>query len=277
MSHFEYQLRTPDDVQLFGQGWDAGAGARGVVALVHGLGEHSGRYPHLAEALNRAGYALAAFDLRGHGRSAGKRGVIPSYDALLDDVSLLLTEASNRYPGLPLFLYGHSLGANIVMTYTFQPRPSLAGVVATGPALRLPFDPPAWQITLGRLMDKIWPSFTQPNGLETQALSRDPEIVQKYVEDPLVHNQVSGRLAFGFLDAGRWLLAHASELSVPLLLMHGGADRITDPNASRAFAADAGELCSLKIWDGFYHEIHNEPEQAQVFEHLIAWLDRRIQ
>jgi len=271
MQNFEFGWKTEDGLQLYAQGWQPEAQPKGVVCLVHGLGEHSGRYAHLAAFLNQAGYALLAFDLRGHGKSEGQRGHAASYEALMDDVSHLLEEAAERYPDRPRFLYGHSLGSAAI-NYALHRHPPLAGVIVTGPAFRPAFEPPAWKLTLGKIMYNLWPTLSMSNELDRQALSRDPEVVRAYNNDPLVHDRVTARFAMDFLQAGLWALEHAAEFPLPLLLMHGGADRITSAQASREFAAQAGDLCTLKIWDGLYHEIHNEPEKEQVFAYLLEWL-----
>jgi acylglycerol lipase len=273
MQHFEFEWQTEDGLQLYAQGWQPQTEPKAVICLVHGLGEHSGRYAHLAAFLNQAGYALLAFDLRGHGKSKGQRGHTPSYDVLQEDISQLLEEAVARYPDRPRFLYGHSLGGNLVIGYTLRRRPQLAGVIATGPLLRTAFEPPAWKLTLAKIMRSLRPTLSLSNGLDRQALSRDPEVVRAYNDDPLVHDRISARLAMDMLQSGLWSLEHAAEFPLPLLLMHGGADRITSAQASREFAAQAREVCTLKIWDGFYHEIHNEPEQGEVFEYLLGWLE----
>jgi acylglycerol lipase len=276
MQHFEFGWQTEDRLWLYAQSWQPETEPKGVVCLVHGLGEHSGRYPHLAAFLNQAGYALLTFDLRGHGKSEGQRGHAPSCEALLDDISRFLTEATERYPDCPCFLYGHSLGGNLVIKYALRRYPQLAGVIATGPLLRTAFEPPAWKLTLAKIMRSLWPTLAMSNELDRQGLSRDPEVVRTYNEDPLVHDRLSARLGMDMLEAGLWALEHADEFPLPLLLMHGGADRLTSPQASRGFAAQAGERCTLKIWDGFYHEIHNEPEQGQVFGYLVEWLNGKL-
>jgi acylglycerol lipase len=273
MQHFEFGWQTKDGLRLYAQGWQPETEPRAVVCLVHGLGEHSGRYPHLAAFLSQAGYALLAFDLRGHGKSEGQRGYAPSYEALLDDIAHLLEEATERYPDRPRFLYGHSLGGTLVITYALRRRPQLAGVIATGPFLRAAFEPPAWKLSLARIMYSLWPTLSLSNELDRQALSRDPQVVRAYNEDPLVHDRLTPRLTMDMFQSGLWSLEHAGEFPLPLLLMHGGADRVCSPQASREFAAQAGERCTLKIWDGFYHEIHNEPEQGQVFGYLLEWLN----
>jgi alpha-beta hydrolase superfamily lysophospholipase len=125
-------------------------------------------------------------------------------------------------------------------------------------------------------MNAIYPSFTQANGLETAALSRDVQVVKKYETDPLVHDRISARLFVGSYQSGYWALELASGFGYPLLLMHGGADRITSAEASREFAGKTGDPCTFKIWEGFYHEIHNEPEQAEVLKVMLDWLDKTL-
>lgn len=275
MAHEELSWPAHDGLDLYAQCWTPDA-PRAVVGLIHGLGEHSGRYAHVAAALNRAGYAVLAFDLRGHGRSAGPRGHTPSYEALLADIDRLIEQVGQRFPGLPAFLYGHSLGGNLVLNHALRRRPALAGVVATSPGLRLAFEPPPIKVALARVMNALLPAFVQPNGLEVAALSRDPQVVHDYTHDSLVHDRISARLFVGFFEAGRWALAHAAEMALPLLLVHGDADRICAVEGSREFAAQAPGDCSLQAWAGLYHETHNEPEKEQVLQFAIDWLDAHL-
>ena len=193
MQHFEFEWQTEDGLRLHAQGWQSATAPKGVICLVHGLGEHSGRYGHLAAFLNQAGYVLLAFDLRGHGKSEGQRGHAPGFEALLDEVSQLSEEATERYPDRPRFLYGHSLGGNLVITYALRRHPQLAGVIATGPLLQPAFEPPAWKMTLGKIMYSLWPTLSTSNEIDRQGLSRDPEIVRAYNDDPLVHDRLSAR------------------------------------------------------------------------------------
>lgn len=275
MPHIEFTKQSPDNLPFYFQGWLPEGPPSAVVCLVHGLGEHSGRYAHVAEALNAAGYGLLGFDLRGHGRSGGPLGHTPSYDALMDDVGRLLEEAAARYPGLPRFLYGHSLGGNLVLNYALRRKPAIAGVVATSPALRVTNPLPALQVALAKVMNKLKPDMQMANGLALEGLARDPEVIRAYTNDPLVHNKISVRLALEMLQAGEWAMAHAAELPLPLLLVHGTEDILTPAQASEEFAARAPtERCTLKLWAGFYHETHNEPEKAEVLGYMIDWLRR---
>jgi acylglycerol lipase len=273
VEHIEFTWQTGDGLRLFAQGWHPEGQTRAVVCLVHGLGEHTGRYPHVGAALAQAGYTLLGFDLRGHGHSQGQRGHAPSWEALLDDILYSLEQATERFPGRPCFLYGHSLGATLVLSYSLRRLPRLAGVIATGPLLRPAFAPPAWKISFGRLMYRLWPTFAMNNELDPNGLSRDPDVVRAYVNDILVHDRLSARLGLDMLWAGEWVLEHATELALPLLLMHGSADALCSPGANRQFADRATGNPTYMSWDGLYHEIHNEPERQQVFEAMIAWLE----
>ena len=274
MKIIESKREGNDGINFYSRSWEPDAQPKAVVALVHGHREHVGRYENVARALTNAGYVLSGYDSRGHGKSTGARGHIPSYDTLLDDIEAFISMQSEKYSGTPVFLYGHSQGGNQVINYALRRHPKIAGVIATGSWLKLAFEPPAIKVALGRFMNNIFPSFTQASGLDTKGLSHDAEVVRLYDNDPLVHDKISACLFVGMYEAGLWALDHAPELARPLLLMHGGADPITSAEASRQFADKAGCNVTLRIWDGLYHEIHNEPEQAQVFKFMIEWLDK---
>ena len=276
-SKIKWRFKTQDGLELFAHAFPAEEEPKAVVCIVHGHGEHIERYEHVAAALNQAGYSVIGYDHRGHGQSDGPRGHIPSYDLLLDDMTRFRNEVKEYYPDIPHFVWGHSMGGNIALNYILRNETKLAGVIATGPWLKLAFEPPAIQIFLGKMMNKIKPDFTQESGLDTTGLARDLEVVRAYEEDSLVHGKVSARLMVEMMDAGNWALAHASEFPLPLLLMHGGADRLTSAVASKEFAAKVPkDKVTLKIWDGFYHELHNEPEKDEVFKTIIEWMDSRL-
>lgn len=274
MVRTELTSTTQDGLKLYGCEWRPDSTpAKGLIVLVHGIGEHIGRYEHVAEAMTQAGFVLAGYDLRGHGRSQGQRGHTPSYDTFLDEIGQSIEENHKRFPDLPCFLYGHSMGGALVLNFGLR-RPSvIKGVIATGPMLRTAFAPPAFKVMLGRMMDRMFPAFSMTNGLEAGTLYHSSGEDKKYETDPLVHGLLSARLGIAMIDNGLWALNHAAEFPLPLLLMHGGDDRITDPKASREFADKVGNNCTLKIWNGLYHEIHNEQEQNEVFNFMVTWMN----
>jgi alpha-beta hydrolase superfamily lysophospholipase len=257
-------------------GWEPDGRCRAVIALVHGLGEHIGRYAPIGEAFAEAGFALIGFDLRGHGRSGGPRGHTPTFEALMDDIGVLLETATARYRGLPVFLYGHSLGGNLVLNYALRRLPNIHGVIATSPWLRAAFEPPPWKVLLARILDPVAPSFSHRWGLDSSALSQDSPTVGAFDRDPLSHGVISVRTFLVCDEAGSWALQHASEFPLPLLLMHGTADRITSWEASREFAVRLGGKVTWRSWEGFYHELHNETERAAVLKSIIKWVRSRM-
>jgi len=275
MQTFEWSWKSRDGLDMAALGWKPEI-PKAVVVLVHGHGEHINRYQHVAEAFVQAGYAMQAFDLRGHGKSAGQRGHTPEYDNLMNDIADFIGDAQKRYPGLPIFLYGHSMGGNQVINYVLRSPQGLKGVIATGPWLKLAFDPPAAQLMLAKLLNNVVPAFSLASGLSQNSLSRDPQVVSKYAADPLAHDKISVRLYTGMYTHGLTALERASELKIPMLLMHGSSDKLTSAQASKEFAAKAGKLVTLRIWDGFYHEIHNEPEKVEVIRAMIDWMDKAL-
>jgi len=267
-------LMTQDGLGLHLTRWEPDASSRAVVYLIHGLGDHSGRYTHVAEALSEARISCWALDLRGHGKSDGARGHTPSLGRLLDDVSLMVQENTQAKPA---FLYGHSLGAAIALEFGRLRPEGLSGVIGTGPWLRLRFSPPGYKLVLAKLLPKVIPALALPNGLDVDAISRDRTIVKSYVNDPLVHDRITTQLGASMLSLGAELLAQAGTFHLPLLLIHGEADRLTDPSATRAFFEGAGSVDkTLKIWPGLFHEVHNEPEKAEVISSIISWIEERI-
>ncbi|SFB09762.1 Lysophospholipase, alpha-beta hydrolase superfamily [Cohnella sp. OV330] len=247
-----------------------------VVLLVHGMGEHMGRYDHVAAMLNEAGYAALGFDQRGHGRTAGKRGHTPSYEGLLEGVNLLFAEAARRYPGVPVILYGHSMGGNVALNYLLRRKPNVVGAVIGSPWLRLAFAPPQAQVVIGRLVERLYPGFTNKRPMKVEHLTTDPAMAERYRSDPLGHGHITARFFFGVQRAGPWAIQHADELSVPTLLMHGDDDRVTSVAASRQFAERAGPLCDYREWHGYKHELHNELAREPVLAAIRDWIAKRL-
>lgn len=273
MGRSEFFWQNSKGMNIFAQDWKPDGAVRGAVALVHGLGEHSGRYQHAAQTLNAAGYAVTGMDLPGHGRSEGTRGHT-SYAAVMDEIDCLIKAVDQRYPGKPRFLYGHSLGGALVLYYTLQRQPDLRGIIVTSPGLASGTPVPGVKLLMAKLMARLAPSFTLENGLDVNNLSHDPAIIQAYQDDPLVHSRISARLGLDLLTLGTWIQAHAAEFPLPLLLEQGSADHLVSPQATAAFAkAVPPNLLTYKVWEGFYHETHNEVEKEQVLQYMVDWLD----
>jgi alpha-beta hydrolase superfamily lysophospholipase len=259
-------------VTLWARRWEPENDVQAVVGLVHGLGEHAGRYGDLVARLTAAGYAVCALDLRGHGRSGGRRGHT-LVEECLSDIDRLLDDAARRHPGKPRFLYGHSFGGLLVLSHLLRRRTAVAGAVVTGPALHTDLRAQKVKVLATRVLGRFLPQVSIPSGLDSSLISRDPAVVADYRADPLVHDKVSFGFGLQALGAIDHALAHAGELPVPLLMLHGGADRLTFPSGSKAFAAAATGDCTLRIIDGAYHELHHEPEREKVFDEIISWLE----
>lgn len=272
----DWVWESRDGLEMFAQSWEPEKSPKAVVCLVHGLGEHAGRYAHVGKALANASFVLLGFDLRGHGKSGGQRGHFPSFDALMDDINRHIQEAGKRFPGLPVFLYGHSLGGFLILNYATYHKHSLKGVITTGAGLRSPVLEQKVKITLSKILGGLLPTVTIPTGLDADSLTRNPEIVRAYKEDPLVHDKATLSAARVGISAVDHAFAHAAEFPIPLLMMHGAVDRVTYPRGSQEFANIVPENCTLKVWDGLYHEIHNEPEQAEVFKFMVNWMDELL-
>ena len=266
-------------LELRGYHWPAGEQAdaeRGVLAIVHGLGEHAGRYAHCAEHFNAAGYEVFAFDQEGHGRSAGKRGAIRSWPLTVASVNSFLAAVRLQLevPAVPVSLWGHSMGALLALDY-LDTRPEaeqLRAAVVTAPPLALAFEPSPVLVRAAGLLAKALPNVTKANDLDARDLSRDAGVVSLYSVDPLVHRRVSMRLGEALLSRGRALLRRGYHARVPLLLMHGTRDAVTSAAGSARFAEISTGPVTYRPWEGFFHELHNEPERREVLDAMSAFL-----
>ena len=277
MKVLQSSWQSRDGIKLHLQAWEPDDRPRAAVALLHGLGEHVGRYNGMALAMVQRGVAVMGFDLRGHGRSGGRRGHAPSYDTLLDDIDALLERLKSRYPRVPVFLYGHSLGGTLAINYVMRRATRLRGVIATGPWLRHVVPAPAWKVSLARVLEPILPTYTERWRQESRELTQDPTSRAEFDRDPLVHNLISARMFRACTEAGEWALEHAADFPVELLLMHGTEDRLTSWEASAEFARRLGKKCTWRAWDGWYHELHNEPGRARVASAMVAWMKHRLE
>ena len=261
------------DVELHAQYWKPEM-VKSVIVLVHGMGEHKLRFENsVIKHLNNAGYAVVAFDLYGHGSSKGKRGHCPSYDALLEAVESVIKRTELLFPDKKVLLYGHSLGGNIVINYALRKSHNLKGIIATSPFLRLGFQPPKWKVLLGKIMLSFVPSITLPSDIDTDVISRDSNEVKRYAEDPLMHGKISPMYVFPVIDAGQWALENYYKLDIPILVLHGTADKLTDYKGSEEFC-DKVEKAQLRLFENGYHELHHDICREEFVQSILNWLDK---
>lgn len=272
----ELNWKTIDDVEIYGKYWTPDSNVKAVICLVHGMGEHINRYNELAQDMVAAGYAVIGFDQRGHGKSKGQRGHSPSYEHLLLSVDDLLHKAEEQFPETPKFLMGHSMGGNVVINYVLDRKPAIKGLIASSPLLKLSFDPPAWKLILGNVVKNIFPSLPQYSNLDANSISSIPEEVKKYEQDKLVHDSITPGMYFGFMEKGDYALQHAAELTLPLLIYHGTADKLTSHKASQEFAAKVKGNVAAHWFENGYHETHHDTGRGVLLPMLINWLNMQV-
>jgi alpha-beta hydrolase superfamily lysophospholipase len=268
-----------DGIKLSGYLWATENTPKALINLIHGFGEYSERYSHWAELFVKSGYAVHAIDYRGHGKSDGRRGYIHSFDDLLNDIDVLVRESEKMFPEIPQFIYGHSLGGNIVTNYIFKRDNNFKGAVISSPWYRLAFDPSAITLFFAKTIKSIFPKFTQKANLDVKGISHDQEVINNYIKDPLVHEKISARMFFEVYKAGNWALEHPDLMNIPVLLQHGNADKITSYKASVELAEKAQKLnkdITFKEWEGMYHELHNELNYKEVFKFVVEWIENQL-
>ncbi len=271
----EIVIKTNDGLNLHGRIHEVND-PKALVVLIHGMGEHFGRYAHVSAFFNQAGYAVAGIDLRGHGQSEGKRGHTPSYDLLMDDIELFVNRLNTAYPKVPLVLYGHSMGGNLTLNALIRKKLPVEAAVISAPYLKLAFEPPKWKTVLGKLSAKWIPELSQATGLNTNSLTRDKNVIQAYKNDPLVHDKITSSFFVNVHFAGPFALRNAEKISIPILLMHGTKDQLTSHFATQELHEKIPDRSKLKLWDEFYHELHNEPEKELVFRYIDQWLKNQL-
>jgi acylglycerol lipase len=248
---------------------------RAEVLLTHGLGEHAGRYAHVAAALAARGIRVMAYDLRGHGRSSGRRGDVEKYDDFLDDLRAVSAQAP--WSGRPVFLFGHSLGGQITLRYLQRDRPAVAGAIVASPWLRLAFAPPRWKLALARVAMRVAPGLRFSTGMRVERLSRDAAHVQAMADPHLMSQRISARMYFAVAEAAAVALRGAGDIQVPLLLLHGDADPVTHWRTTETFSQVPGPAeRTLRIYPGVLHEAHNDVGRDRVLQDVADWIVRQV-
>jgi alpha-beta hydrolase superfamily lysophospholipase len=279
MQHQTSVLKAADGILLHTESWLPETTPRAVVLFAHGIGEHIGRYPHVAAAFVEAGFAFYGLDHRTHGKSAGHpRCYFLRFQTVIDDLKLFLDRVQADHPGLKVFLYGHSLGSLIAEVFTLQHQAALAGLIVTGTPLAVEDAQPRLLIAVAGVLNTLAPTLAVAKPVPGTALSTDPAVGIAYDADSLVfHGDIAVRMGYHVLQQGRLVKSRAGELTLPLLIMHGEADTICPPPGSQILHDRAGSADkTLRWWPGMRHEIHNEVDQAQVIATAVEWVAARV-
>lgn len=274
-----FDLQGAGGVRIACRAWGPAAPAspRAALAIVHGLGEHCGRYGHLVERMAREGFAAYGLDHRGHGLSAGRRGCLGRFADLTGDLGLFLAEVRRRAPD-PVVAYGHSMGAAILLRRLLDHDDGLAAAVASAPPLEIPMEVPWFKRALAPALSAAAPWLTLDNEITSDMLSRDPEVVRWTDQDPLVHHRISARLYTEMLGAVEEVKRRAGPFPCPLLLVHGEDDPIASAEGTRAFhrRADCPRGKALLTYPGYRHEVHNELGRERPLDEVAAWLHAQV-
>lgn len=272
MVHREYEWLSKERKKIYAQSWKPDQKPSLVVNIIHGFGEHSGRYARWAELFTEKNIAVLASDLTGHGKSEGKRGHIKNYQVFLDQIDLQLQKSQELFPLSDRILYGHSMGGNLVINYAMSKEPAIKGLIASSPWLRLTFEPPSYLLLLSTILKPLFPGLRVKSNIDNAARSHDPAINQAAKDDPLMYGMISLRLFDQVSRKGLYAMRNVFKINRPFLLMHGNADRLTSHEASIDIVTNTSKLTQLKIWDGLYHELHNEFEYKDIFDYIMNWL-----
>jgi len=277
MRDHETYFTTPDGLRLFQRNWLPEQEPTGTMLVVHGFTEHSGRYWELAKRLNQQGLAVYSLDLRGHGRSEGARAWIASFDEYILDVQTLLERVQRHQPERPLFLFGHSMGGLIALKLALKRQAELRGLIVSGAAVRLGAQVFPWLRHLASVAGRLLPRLRLFR-MGSRMLSRDPIVVDDFRHDPLVfRGRFPLRTGAEIIRAGRQVEARLGEFHLPLLILHGTADAVTDPQGSRRLYDEASSSDkTLKLYDGLYHALLHEPEREAILDDLAGWVRERI-
>lgn len=274
MKHEEGFFTGSGAIKLFCQSWLPDSDAKATVLIVHGGGDHSGRFGNVTDFLVPEKFAVYAFDWRGHGRSPGIRGHINNWRELRDDLQHFIKLVHEKHPAVPLFLFGHSMGGVIVLDYCLHHTKHISGVICTSPAIgRLGISPVLWQ--LAKFLNKIWPSLSTPTGLNISKLSHDPDFIKYTKNDPLYHRKATPRFGMEVKKTVDFIQDHAAEFTLPSFFIHGTTDEIASIEGSRRFVKNT-ENSGLKYkeYDGGYHELFNDTMKNQVLGDIVVWLNQ---
>ncbi|MGZ3589467.1 MAG: alpha/beta hydrolase [Thermodesulfobacteriota bacterium] len=271
MKHQEGFFKGVRDTRIFFQNWLPEGEPKAILLIVHGLAEHSGRYMNLVNHFVPLGYAVHGFDHPGHGKSDGTRVYVERFEDYTDTIKVYF---DRMRPAKPVFLVGHSMGGLIAALYLLDHQREMTGAVLSGPAVKVPGKITPTTVLVGKMFSALMPRFGLL-GLDAEGVSRDPAVVQAYINDPLVHSgKITARLAAEMLKAMQHISAQASKITLPIMIVQGTADRLVDPAGARMLYDAVGSADKeIKIYEGFYHEVFNEPERERVLHDVERWIE----
>jgi len=277
MKHEEGFFKGVREANIYYQSWLPESEPRAALLVVHGLAEHSGRYKTFVDHFVPMGYAVYGIDHLGHGKSDGERVYVKRFDDYTNTLKIYFDMIREWQPGKPIFLIGHSMGGLIGAVYLLNHQTELAGAILSGPAVKIPTDVTPVMRFVGKILSGLIPKLGLV-GLEADGVSRDPAVVQAYISDPLVHRgKMTARLAAEMLQAMQTINGQAARITLPILIVQGSADRLVDPAGARMlYDAVRSVDKEIKIYDGFYHEVFNEPERDKVLHDVEIWLEARV-
>ena len=277
MQHTEGKFTGRNNFSLYRQAWLPDIAPKAILLVVHGIAEHSGRYMNLVNYFVPKGYAVYSFDLRGHGKSDGKRSYIERFSYYIDDLQTFFNLVRTENPNAKIFLVGHSMGSTISVDYALEHQSELQGLIISGTTLKLGSSISKTAILMAKILSVLMPKMGV-SALDPGGISRDPVVVAAYVNDPLNYTgKLSARFGVELLKTMEMLQSGLSEINLPILIMQGSQDRISDPASSKLlFDGVSSKDKTMKIYEGFYHEIFNDPERQQVFSDMEAWIKTRV-
>jgi len=269
ISHF----KTSDNLSLEVQQYLQTENPEKIILIVHGHGEHAGRFQKVAEYFNEKGISVIALTLRGHGNSEGKKGHAPSMEQLLTDIEYFVRFVRVDYLNAELYLYGHSMGGNIILNYLAKDQSNeITAGIATSPWIKLAFEPPKWKVNLGNWVADIIPSLIQPSGLKAEDISSIKEEVEKYEKDPLIHDKISAKLFTSITKGGEYLIHNIHKFKHKVFLAHGQHDKIISHDTTAEFAKDSN-LFTFKSYADSKHEIHHDVDFEHLMGDVLGWMD----
>jgi alpha-beta hydrolase superfamily lysophospholipase len=272
LNHTSYLIAASDGINLFIRDYSV-QNSNQVILIIHGLGEHSGRYLKLIHDFNDKNISVFTIDIRGHGKSGGKRGHSPRYEQLMSDIQYFIKHVTEKISNQKYFLYGHSFGGNLVINYSFQKNKKINGIIATSPLIKPSIEPSKVKLFMGKFFQKLVPSLRLSNGIKINGISRNMQVINDYINDPLIHNKVSVQLGLDMLSSGIYALENSGHITVPMLVFHGKNDELTSYNASKKLVENSGPNIKFIGFNDAYHEIHNEPEKEELLRNIFNWIN----